>query len=124
LRSSEWKNLYPWLLELRQVSEANFKRWRKERGEQDIGRPEWRMHWSIHEQLNHMHSEVSEIYKAIRVCEEKEHRLFFAKRHIIDEISDCIYSSITAAHILGYNDEEILKGLSKCLKKIQNRLKE
>ena len=74
--------------------------------------------WSINEQINHTHSEVSELYESLRSTRLGDH----SHEHVLEEICDVIYSALTNAHILNYTDEEILEGLVKTLRKIQKRV--
>lgn len=110
----EWDGLRSWLFQLRKVTQARLKH-RRRTGKKP---------WPITDQLCHMHSEVTEVYEAYRSCEGLEHRLWMMKRHFLEELSDCIYSAFTTAHLLKFTDEEILEGLIATLRKIQGRARE
>jgi len=98
---SEWDDVRSLLFQLRKVSEAHFKR---------CGG------WSIHDQICHTHSEVSELYELIR----KRH--LPTREEMLEEIWDVVFSAITNAHVLGFSDEELLQGMISTLRKIQSRV--
>ena len=89
--------------------------------------------WTIDEQLNHVHSEVSELYQSRRKCPNCKmpplsgdgahciHCNFNLREHRIDEICDIIFSSLTLGHLLQFRDDELLAGIEKCLLKIERR---
>ena len=69
--------------------------------------------WSIQEQIAHVHSEVSEVYQAIKHGESRD--------RVLEEICDSILSSITMANIAEFSDYELITGLIKTLRKVQKR---
>jgi len=89
--------------ELRKVSKAHMKRHKGK--------------WSIEDQLCHTHSEVSEVYRAY----QKGTAFFVLKQAIIDEIFDVCFSAITCAHLLKFDDSDLLLGLHHTLNKIKRR---
>lgn len=95
----EWDGLISFLFQCRRVTEGHIKK---------SGHS-----WSIQDQICHVHSEASEVYTAVRKAEGFDREL--------EEIADCIFSSITLAHIGGYTDEELLDALIKKLRIIEKR---
>ena len=69
--------------------------------------------WGMDSQIAHAHSEVSEVYQAIRHGETRE--------RILEEICDSIYSALTMAHIGGFTDAEVMGALETTLQKIEGR---
>lgn len=100
------------LKRLRSVSEAHFHSWRVKRG-YDLSKLNPR--WSVYEQLNHCHSEVAELYQALRRPNE-------AKEPPQDEIWDIVLSALTIAHVMGFNDEILQASLERVLSKIEGRV--
>jgi NTP pyrophosphatase (non-canonical NTP hydrolase) len=70
-------------------------------------------HWTMADQIAHAHSEVSEVFQAIRHGENRE--------RIKEEIADSVYSAITMFHIYGCTDEEIEETLGSVMWKIAKR---
>ena len=70
-------------------------------------------HWTMADQIAHAHSEVSEVFQAIRHGESKE--------RVKEEIADSVYSALTMFHIYGCSDEEIKQTLWRVLWKISKR---
>ena len=91
-------NLTEWLKLCREVTEAHWKKADRR--------------WTIHEQICHTHSEVTEVYDAIRSGNDLSVKY---------EIADVIYAAITLAHVADLTDKEILYALQVVLKKIQRR---
>ena len=70
--------------------------------------------WSLNDQIAHAHSEVSEVYQAIRHGE--------TTTRVLEEICDSIYASLTMAHTAGFTDAEIMCAMEETLQKIENRV--
>jgi NTP pyrophosphatase (non-canonical NTP hydrolase) len=69
--------------------------------------------WSMDSQIAHAHSEVAEVYQAIRHGE--------SSTRVLEEICDSIYSALTMAHIAGFTDAEIMTEMEEVLRKIERR---
>ena len=69
--------------------------------------------WSLNDQIAHAHSEVAEVYQAVRHGESPE--------RVLEEICDSIYSALTMAHIAGFTDSEVMDELETVLRKIEGR---
>jgi NTP pyrophosphatase (non-canonical NTP hydrolase) len=69
--------------------------------------------WSMDSQIAHCHSEVSEVYQAIRHNEERA--------RIGEEICDSILSAFTMAHIAGFSDGELGALMELTLQKVEKR---
>ena len=91
--------LSPWLRRLRLVSEEHFRR--------HGGK------WSTGEQIAHTHSEVSELYDAIKKKGPDD---------IAGECWDVFFSAVTNLHIIGMNDVDIAAAGVKTLRKIEERM--
>lgn len=70
--------------------------------------------WSLNDQIAHAHSEVAEVYQAVRHGESSE--------RVLEEICDSIYSALTMAHIAGFTDSEVMDELETVLRKIEGRV--
>jgi len=99
---SEWDDIRSLLFQARKVSEAHFKRHGSK--------------WTLWEQLNHVHSEVSELYEGLRRNK--------GDGNVLEEIWDVFFSVITVGHLMEFTDEELLQGMVTTLRKIQERVKE
>lgn len=94
-----------WLIEARRVTEAH-------KLEKTL--IEW--------QICHIHSEASELYKALtRPPREIAQDAKAWQVFIVNEIWDIIHSAITAAHLLQISDFDLLMGLEANLRKIKER---
>ena len=93
---------------LREVSDRHFKRHRRI--------------WTVYEQLNHTHSEVSELYEALRSTWKEDSGRESIVKHLVEEIWDIVFSALTNAHVLGITDHELLEGLDGTLEKIAGRV--
>jgi NTP pyrophosphatase (non-canonical NTP hydrolase) len=69
--------------------------------------------WDMDSQIAHAHSEVSEVYRAIRKNE--------GRYKVLEEICDSILSALTMAHVGEYSDEEIMLAMEFTLQKIEQR---
>jgi len=69
--------------------------------------------WSIWEQIVHTHSEVSELYKAVKVDATPV--------FVLEEIFDIVFSAIANGHVLGYTDQQLFAGLEMTLQKVRRR---
>jgi NTP pyrophosphatase (non-canonical NTP hydrolase) len=73
--------------------------------------------WTVYEQLNHTHSEVSELYETLR----GKHRDPNVE-NIVEEIWDIVFSALTNSHVLDISDERLLDGLGRTFEKIKGRV--
>ena len=93
--------LEQWLADCRKVTLGHIRR----RPTQTI--------WPVSEQLAHVHSEVSEVYQAMRHGE--------GRHRIREEMTDVVYAGITLFHIAGFTDAEIMQSLAEVMWKISKR---
>jgi len=105
----EWKDLRALVAKARMVHEkmqVEYKRKHKNKPT------------PIDTQLNHLHSEVVEVWEELRKPnrDARKHR-----EYLINETSDIVYSALTANYLMHFTDEQIVAGLIKCLRKIQDR---
>ena len=70
--------------------------------------------WGLNDQIAHSHSEVSEVYQAVRHGESGE--------RILEEICDSIYAAVTMAHIAGFSDKALMDEMETVLRKIEGRV--
>ena len=70
--------------------------------------------WTIFEQICHAHSEVSEVYQALRKFE--------GRPRYLEEICDSVYASLTMAHVAGFSESELIGGIQHTLEKIERRV--
>jgi len=95
------------LKELRKVSEARIAR---------HGR-----RWNIYEQICHNHSEVSELYRALRHAGKDVLTFHITLEVLAGEIWDIVFSAITNGHILKLSDDDLLLEAGHTLRKIKRR---
>ena len=69
--------------------------------------------WPLDTQIAHAHSEVSEVYQAIRHNE--------GRFKMLEEICDAVLASLTMAHVAGFHDDEIVNAMEYTLQKIERR---
>lgn len=65
------------------------------------------------DQIAHAHSEVSEVYQAIKHNE--------GRARVLEEICDSILSTLTIAYVGGFTDKEIMDRMEFTLQKIESR---
>jgi len=70
--------------------------------------------WTIEEQISHIRDEVREFDWAVHGMGKKND-------NPVEEGCDIIYTVITAFHVLGISDKEILEQLQFNMKKIERR---
>ena len=69
--------------------------------------------WEMSDQIAHAHSEVSEVYQAIRHGE--------TNTRVLEEICDSMLSALTMAHVAGFTDAEIMCAMEETTQKIERR---
>ena len=105
------------LMRLRRVSDISFEDYKKKNNKQHI--------WSVYEQLNHTHSEVSEAYDVLRRPEnyltadytEEDMKIKFC-----EELWDVVFSALTNAHVGGVSDYDLKRSFFSTLEKIEKRV--
>ncbi len=70
--------------------------------------------WPTGEEIAHIHSEVSEIYEALKHNESKE--------RVLEEMADVIFTDLALAHLLNYSDSDIIHALFSKLQVIEKRV--
>ena len=71
--------------------------------------------WDISSQIAHVHSEISEIYQALKHEDGRE--------HILEELADGFLSLFTLANMLEVNGEELVEAIDKKLSVILERVR-
>lgn len=69
--------------------------------------------WSLSEQIAHTHSEVSEVYQAVRHDE--------GRARILEEICDSVLASFTMADVAGFSQFELSAMMERTLQKVERR---
>lgn len=69
--------------------------------------------WAMDTQIAHAHSEIAEVYQAVRRNE--------GETRVLEEICDSILASLTMAHVAGFTDDEIVASMEYTLQKIERR---
>ena len=69
--------------------------------------------WSLDTQIAHAHSEVSEVYQAVRHNEGRE--------KMLEEMCDAVLALITMMHVAGFTDLQIMDEMELTLQKVELR---
>ena len=71
--------------------------------------------WNWDQQIAHVHSEVSEVYQAIKHNDEL--------KHIYEEMADVFLSFLTLANLLGMDSNDIERAVSEKLAVVKERVR-
>jgi NTP pyrophosphatase (non-canonical NTP hydrolase) len=72
--------------------------------------------WSYNDQIAHTHSEVSEVFQAVKHGEGRQREL--------EEITDAVLAALTMAHVWRFSNRELMQQFERTLDKLRGRIAE